>query len=353
MGFLGLRARALVARLWRNDAPLTATAAVMLVAFAACVVGLLVDQRVVLGAPVWLKPAKFAISIAVYCLTLAAVFEYIPSFARTRRSVGSLTALAMLLEMAIISGQAARGTTSHFNVSTPFNAALFAIMGVAIVTQTLSTVAVAVALFRQRFEDPSLGWALRLGLVLTIAGALLGGVMTRPTHAQLDEMHQGRVAVSGAHTVGAPDGGPGMPGTGWSREHGDLRAPHFFGLHALQILPLLALGLRRTPLGIDKRTRLVVTFAASYGTFVGILCWQALHGRPLLAPDAGGLAALVTWLGATVLFTGRAVLGNAPASTATRNFVPGSPADAGVSAMPRAVLPPSEGPTTLRGVRSM
>jgi len=314
---LGSRARALFARLWRNDARLTATAAVMLVALAACGVGLLVDQRVVLGAPVWLKPAKFAISIAVYCLTLAAVFESIPSFVRTRRRVGSVTAVAMLVEMVIISGQAARGTTSHFNVSTPFDATLFAIMGVAIITQTLSTVAVAVALFRQRFEDPSLGWSLRLGLVLAIAGASLGGVMTRPTRAQLDDMSQGRVAVSGAHTVGAPDGGAGMPGTGWSREHGDLRAPHFFGLHALQILPLIALGLRRTSLGSEKRTRLVVTFAASYGAFVGILCWQALSGRPLFAPDAGGLAALVAWFGMTLLFIQQACMRNAPASPAT------------------------------------
>ena len=69
--------------------------------------------------------------------------------------------------------------------------------------------------------------------------------MTRPTAAQLDEARAtGRMAIAGAHTVGAPDGGPGLPGTGWSVEHGDLRIPHFVGLHAMQILPLLALALR-------------------------------------------------------------------------------------------------------------
>jgi hypothetical protein len=277
----------------------------MLLALMACGFGLVFDERVVLGAPVWLKPAKFAVSIAVYCLTLAAVFEYIPSFVRTRRSVGWLTAIAMLIEMAIISGQAARGTTSHFNVSTPFDATLFAIMGVAIITQTLSTLAVLLALFRQRFDDAALGWSLRLGLALTIAGASIGGVMTRPTPAQLDAMHAGRVAVSGAHTIGAPDGGRGIRVTGWSREHGDLRVPHFFGLHAFQLLPLLALGLRRTRLGVERRSRLVVTSAASYGTLIAVLFWQAQHGRPLLAPDAAGLAALLGWLGATLLFTWR------------------------------------------------
>jgi len=245
MGSLITRSQTLFARLWRNNAPLTATGGVMLAALVACSVGLWVDPRLVLGAPVWLKPAKFALSIAIYSLTLAWFFGYLPSFVRTRRVVGNVSAVVLLLEMAIISGQAARGTTSHFNVHTPLDATLFAIMGIAIVTQTLSTIAVAVALFRQRFEDRALGWSLRLGLVLTIAGAFIGGAMTRPSAVQVRMMQAGQITVSGSHTVGAPDGGRGLPVTGWSREHGDLRIPHFMGLHALQVLPLLAFGLRR------------------------------------------------------------------------------------------------------------
>ena len=92
--------------------------------------------------------------------------------------------------------------------------------------------------------------------------------------------------VMGAHTVGAPDGGPGLSGTGWSTEHGDLRIPHFIGLHALQVLPLIAFMMRRRRLSSDTRVRLTLTAAGSYFTLVVLLLIQALRGQPILRPDA-------------------------------------------------------------------
>jgi hypothetical protein len=289
------RSRTQLVRLWRIDAPLTATALVMLVLLGAFGLGLWLDPRTVLGAPVWLKPAKFAASIALYCLTLVWLFGFIPAHIRTRRVVSSVTTAAMLLELLIIGVQAARGTTSHFNVSTPLDAIAWIVMGLAIVVQTISSIAVAVALFRQRFEDGALGWALRLGMVITILGASLAGAMTQPTEGQLSEMKAGRVSVSGAHTVGAPDGSPGITATGWSREHGDLRVAHFLGLHALQVLPLLALALRRTRTSRAQRVQLVFALAGSYVGLVGIVFWQALRGQSLVAPDDTTLGVLLGW----------------------------------------------------------
>jgi hypothetical protein len=272
-----------VRRLWRTSPELIATAALMAIVLAGAVVGLAVDPRIITGAPAWLKPAKFAVSIIIYTVTLAWIFSVIPEWTRTRRLIGWITAITMVLEIAIIGTQAWRGTTSHFNVSTVTDAVLFMVMGLAILGQTLSTIAVAVALWRHRFEDMALGWALRFGMCLTIVGALTGGLMTRPTTAQLEAARAGeRMTVSGAHTVGGPDGGPGLIGTGWSTEHGDLRVPHFIGLHAIQALSLVALFLTRWRLGPRVRARLVLLAAASYAALYVILLLQALRGVPLV-----------------------------------------------------------------------
>jgi hypothetical protein len=305
-------------RLWRTSPELIATAALMLVVLAGALVGLAVDPTVITGAPAWLKPAKFAASITIYTVTLAWIFTVIPEWTRTRRVVGWVTAIAMVIEIVIISTQAWRGTTSHFNVGTEVDGVLFTIMGAAIVLQTLSSIAVAVALWRQRFADMSRGWALRLGMVITIVGAFTGGLMTRPTMAQLEAARAGeRMTIAGAHTVGGPDGGPGLVGTGWSTEHGDLRVAHFVGLHAIQTLSLVALLVARRRLDRTARVRLVLIAAASYAALYVILLIQAFRGVPLVAPDAMTATQLGAWAVATAMAAAVALLAGAPAARHT------------------------------------
>jgi hypothetical protein len=106
--------------------------------------------------------------------------------------------------------------------------------------------------------------------------------------------------VSGAHSVGGPDGGPGIPVTKWSTEHGDLRVAHFLGLHGLQMLPLVAFAtarLRRRP--ENDRVFLVRTAAVSYTTLTALILWQALRGQSIVSPDAVTLVAFAAWAVAT------------------------------------------------------
>src|SRR5262245_15136246 len=181
-----------VGRLWRASAPLTTVGTLMIFVAAASLVGIFVDPRIITGAPAWLKPFKFAVSTAVYSLTLAWIFGWLSDWPRVRRAVGWTTAVVFALEVAIIDLQAWRGTSSHFNASTLLDRTLFIVMGSAILLQTLVSIAVAVALWRQRFADRSLGWALRLGMTLTTLGALTGALMTRPTPAQLEHARAGK-----------------------------------------------------------------------------------------------------------------------------------------------------------------
>src|SRR5260370_4584757 len=119
-------------QLWRTNAPLTFTGLLMLPALAISIAGLLIDPRIITDAPAWLKPAKFAVSIAIYVFTLAWAFTLIPEWRKTRRMVGWATAITMGLEFAVIAPQAYRGHTSHLNFRTPLNGVLFIIIGATI-----------------------------------------------------------------------------------------------------------------------------------------------------------------------------------------------------------------------------
>src|SRR5687768_11541128 len=283
------RGAGLLDRLWTTSPPLTAVGLLMLFAAAGSLIGIVVDPRLITGVPAWLKPFKFAISAAIYCLTLAWIFQWLSDWPRVRRIVGWTTAIVFVLEVAIIDAQAWRGTTSHFNVSTLVDGILFGIMGAAILVQTFVSVAVAVALWRQRFTDKALKWPL----------------MTRPTAEQLEAVRAGgRMTITGAHSVGGVDGGAGVPVTGWSREHGDLRVPHFIGLHAIQSLALIALGLRRWRVAEAVRVRMMLAAAGSYGSLFVLLLWQALRGQSLVAPDAVAVTSLAIWAGLTTLALG-------------------------------------------------
>jgi len=268
-------------RLWRASAPLTVLGIVMLVAFAASAIAVAVDPTEILGAPRWLKPAKFAISSAVYAFTLAWIFTWLPDRRRLTAIVGGITAVVLALEVGIIDLQAARGLTSHFNMATALDATLFSIMGLAIVVLWVSAMVLTVALFRQRFEDASFGWALRLGMLLTVIGQGTGALMTMPSDANLRTARSSGLPVSGAHTIGAPDGGPGLPITGWSREHGDLRVPHFIGMHAVQLLPAIAWSIGLVAAGAGRRLAVFVAAAGYYALFAFLLA-QALAGHPLV-----------------------------------------------------------------------
>jgi hypothetical protein len=278
----------------RAHRPLFLLAAAMAVTAAVAAVGLFVDGRMITGLPLWDKPLKFAISVGIYALTFGWLFGQLRRGRRIAWWAGTVAAVFLAVEMVIIVGQALRYTTSHFNKSTPFDAALWSIMGSSIAVVWVATLVIAVVLFANPGPDPARNLAIRAGAVISLIGMLLGFLMTIPSAAQI----QAKDGIVGAHTVGLADGGPGIPLLGWSTVGGDLRIPHFVGMHALQLLPLLLIVLeamsgRFAALRDDAvRARLMGLATIGYAGLVAVVTWQALRGQSIVHPDGLTLLAL-------------------------------------------------------------
>ena len=283
----------LVKRAYAWHRPLMAVAALMVLCAAVCLVGVVVDPRQVGGADTWLKPLKFSLSILLYCVTWAWLIAHLTRFRKAAHAAGTVIAVAVAVEQLAIVGAAASATTSHFNVSTPFATALWGVMAVSITILYVATFVTTVLLFWMPLPTVSLTVAVRTGAAIALVGLGLAFLMTGPTAQQLDD-YQG---IVGAHTVGIADGGPGLPLLGWSTVAGDLRIPHFVGMHALQLLPLFAIVLgalagRIRLLADDRlRTRLVVVAAAAFAATLAVLTAQALIGQSIVRPQGGILIA--------------------------------------------------------------
>ena len=209
------------------------------------------------GVNAWNKPFKFAFSIMLYSWAMAWYCYYLPSF---NISLFNWAVIILLgFEIIYITIQAWRGQPSHYNMSSTLYLVLFQLMGLAATLVTLYTGYIGFLFFVTNFPDMPLAyiWGIRLGIVIFVIfsfeGALMGARMS--------------------HTVGGKDGGIGIPLLKWSKEFGDLRVAHFIGMHALQVLPILAYYLL-------KNTKIVFIFSALYGLLALYTMIQALGGRP-------------------------------------------------------------------------
>jgi hypothetical protein len=273
-------------------------AAVSTAAFLVAVTGLIVDPTQITGAPAWMKPAKFAFSITIYLLTLRVILSFVRGHARLLSVIAAVIVTSLVAEIVLIDLQVLRGTTSHFNDSTGFDATILFTMAGIISVVLFATILAAVLVLRVRGLDAGIAAGLRWGIGVCVLGMLVAITMITNTGW----------SDSGGHTVGAPDGEVGMPVTGWSLMHGDLRVGHFVGVHALQALPLLAWALARwTRQDARTRARLLHVAGGGYVAVVLLLTWQALRAQSILRPDgetllaAAALAAVIALAAAIVV----------------------------------------------------
>lgn len=250
-----------IQKVYKSSPPLAFTGWAHLVLLVAMMAIAPFDHRLILGINPWIKPMKFAISITIFVWTIAWMLECLP---RPQNLIGWGISATMFIEIVCIAGQAARGTTSHYNQATAFDAVIFAVMGISIL---FSSVLVARVLWLYAGPVPmpaAMLWGVRLGLAIFLAGSADGLGMV----------------LHGSHTVGMADGGPGLPMVNWSTHAGDLRIAHFLGLHGLQLLPMAGWYFDRT--WHDRAVAAVfILFAGLVVLFLVVLV-QAMVGRPFI-----------------------------------------------------------------------
>ncbi|GEK81261.1 hypothetical protein [Agrococcus baldri] len=310
----------------RLHRPLLALTALMGVTAVACAGLVFLAPVEILGANGWIKPLKFSISIAIFSMTIALIIDMLDRRGRARAWMwwlGTAMAILLLIEQVIIVAAVVRGTTSHFNVSDPAVSVLWTIMGASIAIVWVLTLVLGVVVWALRGGDPARRIGLRLGIVIGLVGMAVAFLMTSPNAEQLRDFQ----GIAGAHAVGVADGGPGIPLLGWSTVAGDLRVPHFIGMHALQGLPLLVWGMEllapRVPAlrSVEVRSGFAWIAGGLWAAVTAITTWQALLGQSVLAP---GLPIIIATsaLVAVALIAATAVLRTARRRSAAGSDTP-------------------------------
>ena len=217
----------------------------------------------------WRKPILFGFSFGITAITIAFVASAIRlGTAAGWTLLGSL-GVASLLETALISMQTWRGVPSHFNFSSLFDTSVFIAMGVLVTIIALALLVLTVLTFTSRRPvPPSLSWAIGAGMVLLIAAQVLGVLI-------ITIGVEPAVTGDDAAVLG-PDGVTiGVAGV--------LKSPHGIAIHAIQVLPVLALLALLTRWKEQRRMLAVGAAIAGYTLIVVVSTVQAYTGQATFA----------------------------------------------------------------------
>ena len=196
----------------------------------------------------WRKPILFGESFGFTAVSIAWVMTFLPKWRVVGWLLSGALGLANLGEVFLVAMQQWRGVPSHFNNSTSFDEVVFATMGILIVFTGVVILLVTFLTFFALQAPQSISSAIRMGMLLLVAGQVFGIPMIRLN----------------SHTFGAA---------------GAMRVPHALALHGAQVLPLLAWLLLFTNWSEIKRTRTVILGAGGYLGLVAVSALQTFSGR--------------------------------------------------------------------------
>jgi hypothetical protein len=202
------------------------------------------------------KPTTFGLSFGLTLVNVTLITSFLPLKNRSRTLLLGLFTTACALETFLVSLQTWRGVPSHFNVETPFDAAIAQTLAVGGFTLVAIIIALTVAVFRHGGAlPPAVRLAIRAGFVALVGAQVVGGVM----------IATGMRLVFGGDPQGAYATG------GW------LKSVHGVLMHGILVLPLLAWLIARTNSDERSQKRGVRAAIAVYALIVAVTLLAAFN----------------------------------------------------------------------------
>ena len=232
-------------------------AGILLVSSGLLHMGLWLSEGSSLAGPVSLrKPILFGFSAGITLFSLGWVAGKLP------RRLGDnlllpIIAIAMVIEVGLITLQQWRGVPSHFNRETPFDFAILGSIELLILLVSLGIFELTRRTFGKLDAQADIAFAIRGGMVLLSLSCLLGFVILGWGHYQ---MGLGRSPeIFGAAGV--------------------MKFPHGVPMHAIQLLPMLAWFMKRLDIPLHRRTLSVTLALLAMCTFTIYSVLQTFTGR--------------------------------------------------------------------------
>ena len=202
------------------------------------------------------KPTTFSLSFGLTLVNVTLITSFLPLKNRWRTLLLGLFTTACALETFLVSLQTWRGVPSHFNVETPFDAAIAQTLAVGGFTLVAIIIVLTVAVFRHGGAlPPAVRLAIRAGFVALVGAQVVGGVM---------------IATGMRLVFGGDPQGAYMTG-GW------LKSVHGVLMHGILVLPLLAWLITRTNSDERSQKRGVRAAIAVYALVVAVTLLAAFN----------------------------------------------------------------------------
>jgi hypothetical protein len=248
------------------------------------------------GAVSWRKPVVFGMSFGVLCWSAVWVLRQLP-VRRWGWIPAGLLGAGSVVEIVFITMQRWRGEASHFNQAKPFDDTVWSLMGNVVVLVALA-VLVLLVWSMVRFEG---GPAARIAVVAGLASIEISGYIGAGMAAEGEAAFDATGQVPSTVVFGAA---------------GSAKLAHALGMHGLQVLGLLAVGLAMTSMARARQAQLMLVATAGYAAVFGGVAANAYAGRPWTSPGllsgALTLAGLAAVGAAAAVVARRVLSGDAP-----------------------------------------